>query len=75
MVPQHADALRSMAAIYVDAGSRDEYYLDLGAKAFVGSLASIGVEPTYFEIFDGAHGAIEYRYPLALRHLAERLAP
>lgn len=75
MVPQHADALRSMAAIYVDAGSRDEYYLDLGAKAFVATLASIGVEPTFFEIFDGAHGAIEYRYPLALRHLAERLAP
>jgi S-formylglutathione hydrolase FrmB len=75
MVPEHADALRSLSAIYVDAGSRDEYFLDLGAAAFVRALAGIGVEPTFFEIFDATHAAIEYRYPLALRHLAEHLAP
>jgi hypothetical protein len=28
-----------------------------------------------FELFEGKHGAIEYRYPLALRYLAERLSP
>ena len=28
------DALRSMRAIYIDAGKRDEFYLDLGAEAF-----------------------------------------
>lgn len=75
MVPEHADALRSLSAIYVDAGSRDEYFLDLGATAFVRALSGIGVEPTFFEIFDATHAAIEYRYPLALRHLAEHLAP
>jgi hypothetical protein len=74
LVTTHADALRSLSAIYVDAGSRDEYYLDLGATAFVRALADIGVEPTFFEIFDATHAAIEYRYPLALRHLPERLA-
>ncbi len=74
MVADHADVLRSLSAIYVDAGSRDEYHLDLGATAFVDALAGIGVEPTFFEIFDATHAAIEYRYPLALRHLAERLA-
>jgi molybdopterin biosynthesis enzyme len=26
-----------------------------------------------FELFDAAHMAIEYRYPLGLRYLAERL--
>ena len=31
--------------------------------------------PASFELFDGTHGAIEYRYPLALRYLAERLTP
>ena len=30
----HAEALRSMKRIYLDAGKRDEYYLDLGATAF-----------------------------------------
>ena len=38
-------------------------------------LAAIGVEPTFFELFDATHSAIEYRYPIALRHLAERLSP
>ena len=31
MAPGHADALRSMRRIYLDAGKADEYYLDLGA--------------------------------------------
>ena len=35
MVPRHADALRGLRAIYIDAGTRDEWYLDLGAKAMV----------------------------------------
>src|SRR5919199_2654879 len=33
MAPQHADALRSLRAVYIDAGTRDEYFLDLGAEA------------------------------------------
>ena len=32
--PEGAAALRSMRAIYIDAGDRDEYFLDLGAEAF-----------------------------------------
>jgi hypothetical protein len=74
MVPRYIDALRSQRAVYVDAGKRDEYYLDLGAQAFVDELGKIGVAPEFFELFDAGHGAIEYRYPLALRFLAERLA-
>jgi hypothetical protein len=74
MVPRHAEALRSLRAIWVDAGKRDEYYLDLGAQAFVDELATIGVTPGVFELFDAGHRAIEYRYPLAMRFLAEHLA-
>jgi hypothetical protein len=29
----------------------------------------------YFELFDATHDAIEYRYPIALKYLAERLTP
>ena len=75
MVPQYADALRGMRAIYVDAGKRDEWFLDLGAEAFRRSLEEIGVTDVSFEIFDAGHMAIEYRYPLSLKYLAERLAP
>jgi S-formylglutathione hydrolase FrmB len=74
MVPSHAEALRSLRAIWIDSGSRDEYYLDLGAEAFRRALADIGVTDVHFELFDATHGAIEYRYPLALRYLAERLS-
>ena len=74
MVPRYADALRSLKAIYIDAGKRDEYFLDLGAEAFRSALEEIGVTDVFFELFDATHGAIEYRYPLALTYLAERLS-
>jgi S-formylglutathione hydrolase FrmB len=75
MVPKHADALRGMRAIYIDAGKRDQWYLDLGAEAFRRALADIGVTDVFFELFDATHTAIEYRYPISLKYLAERLAP
>ena len=31
---RHADALRGLRAIYIDAGKRDQFFLDLGAEAF-----------------------------------------
>jgi S-formylglutathione hydrolase FrmB len=75
MVPRYADALRGLRAIYIDAGKRDEYFLDLGAEAFRRALADVGVTDVYFELFDATHKAIEYRYPLALAYLAKRLSP
>jgi S-formylglutathione hydrolase FrmB len=74
MVERHADALRSLRAIYIDCGRKDQFYLDLGAEAFRGKLERIGVSDFFFELFDGTHSGIEYRYPLGLRYLAERLA-
>ena len=73
MAERHADALRGLRAIYVDAGKKDQFFLDLGAEAFRAALAAIGVTDVQFELFDATHSAIEYRYPLALRYLAERL--
>ena len=75
MATRYADALRSLKAIYIDAGKRDEYFLDLGAEAFRRALEEIGVTDMFFELFDATHMGIEYRYPIALRYLAERLAP
>ena len=75
MARTHADALRSLKAIYIDAGKRDEWYLDLGTEAFRSELEAIGVSDVFFELFDATHMAIEYRYPLGVKYLAERLAP
>jgi hypothetical protein len=74
MVRKYADALRSMRAIYIDAGIRDEYFLDLGADAFRRALEAIGVTDVSFELFDATHMSIEYRYPLSLAYLTERLS-
>ncbi|MFI5731126.1 alpha/beta hydrolase [Kribbella sp. NPDC051587] len=76
MSPDHAEALRSQRAIWIDAGTSDEWFLDLGAQAFRRSLAEVGVPDglVRFELFDGGHRAVEYRQPLAIAWLAERLA-
>ena len=74
MAPRHAEALRSLRGVYLDAGRSDEWFLDLGTDAVRRVLEEIGVEHVSFELFEGGHGGIEYRYPLALRFLAETLA-
>jgi hypothetical protein len=73
----YADALAGLTAVWVDGGTRDEWYLDLGAQAFRDGLRDVGLpdERVRFELFDAGHGAIEYRYPLALAWLAHRLSP
>ena len=76
MVEKYADALRSQRAVWIDAGESDDYHLDLGAAAFRAELSRIGVddEKVYFELFPGTHAAIDYRYPMALAWLAQRMA-
>ena len=68
MAAGRADALRSMRRVYLDAGRSDEYFLDLGARAFAQELEKLGVDHT-LELFDGRHGGITYRYPGAIREL------
>jgi Putative esterase len=76
MIDRYADQLRSLRAVWIDAGTRDEWFLDLGAEAFRAGLERIGVpaDRIAFELFPAGHGGIDYRYPLAIAWLAERLA-
>jgi S-formylglutathione hydrolase FrmB len=76
MVERYADELRSLRAVWIDAGKRDEWYLDVGAQAFRAELARVAVphDRVYFELFEASHMGIDYRYPMALAWLAERLA-
>jgi hypothetical protein len=73
MVPRHADELRSMRGIWLDAGRRDEWHLDNGAVAVSRELDRIGVAHT-LELFDAGHMSIGYRYPRSLAFLATTLA-
>ena len=74
LLPRHTEALRSMRAIYVDAGTCDEWFLDLTAEWLRRRLAELGAPDLHVELFDAGHAEIEYRYPLGLRYLVERLS-
>jgi putative esterase len=75
MVPDHAEALRGLRGIWIDAGVRDEYYLDIGAEAFRAALEEIGVsrDLIHYELFEAGHMSIDYRYPLSLAWLCGRI--
>jgi hypothetical protein len=74
MVARHVEALRGLKAIWIDGGRRDQYYLDLGALAFRDALEEVGVAVVRFELFDGTHSGVDWRYPLSLAWLAGRLS-
>jgi S-formylglutathione hydrolase FrmB len=73
MAPRFAEVLAGMKLIYLDAGRSDEYYLDLGAEAFASALATLEID-CELELFEGKHGGLQYRYPGAIRRLAEALS-
>jgi hypothetical protein len=77
MVEADPGVASRLRAVWVDAGTRDEYHLDLGATAYRDALLAAGLAPDRlaFERFDATHAGIEYRYPMALRWLLHRLGP
>jgi S-formylglutathione hydrolase FrmB len=77
MVPAYAAELRSLHGIWIDAGNRDDFFLDLGAAAFDRALRAAGVpdDVIHFELFDGTHHGSGHRYPMSLAWLCHRLAP
>lgn len=76
MAPRYADALRSLRAVWLDAGTRDEWFLDIGAEAFRSALLAAGLpeQRVHFELIDAGHGRIDHRYPLALAWLCHRIS-
>jgi hypothetical protein len=73
MIPTHAGTMRSMRAIWLDAGDKDEFFLDNGMVAVSKELEAIGADHS-LELFDGGHMSIAYRYPRALAFLAAALS-
>ena len=74
--PAPCAALRGLRGIWIDAGTRDDFNLDVGAAAFRAALIDVGVAPEsiHYELFDATHAGIDYRYPLSLAWLCRRLA-
>lgn len=73
MLPAHEAALRGMSLLFLDCGTRDEFHLHHGARAFVRELASRGIVHHFEEYADG-HMNVSYRYSTSLPLLARALS-
>ena len=76
LVDEHRTAVAGLRGAWVDAGDRDEYYLDRGALALRRAIQRAGLpeERLHFELFPGGHRGISHRYPLSLAYLVGSLS-
>jgi Putative esterase len=74
LLPARAAAASGLRAVWIDSGAADEWFVDLTAEWLRRELSALGLADLHFELFDATHADIEYRYPLGLAYLAERLA-
>ena len=73
LLPAHAAALRSLRLLYLDCGTKDEFHLHHGARAFTAELKRLGIAHRYEE-FDDGHMNVPYRYDVSLPELARALS-
>lgn len=64
--------LKSLKLLYIDAGTKDEFALDLGAKILCKRLRDFDV-PHIHEEFDDGHFNISYRQNRSLELISERI--
>src|SRR3569623_1395672 len=72
MIATHADALRRMRLVFLDAGTRDEWALDIGARVMASRMRALGIAVEHEEFEDG-HMNTSYRYEVSLPKLAAAL--
>ncbi len=70
LVDKHLTALKSLKLIYLDAGLRDEFQLQFGARIFVKRLKERGI-PYIHEEFDDGHMNIPYRYDVSVKAISD----
>ena len=70
----YRSALCRQRLIFLDAGTRDEYYLDLATRQLALRLSQIGA-PVIHEEFEDGHMNTAYRFDRSLPLLARAIAP
>ncbi|QQS42769.1 MAG: esterase [Acidobacteriota bacterium] len=73
LAEKHADSLRSMELLYIEAGTSDEFGLDIGARVLSKKLTELGIDHVHEE-FEGGHFNINYRYNYTLRAISGKMA-
>ncbi len=73
--PAWAPAVGSWLGAWIDAGTRDDVYLDLAATALRDALLAAGMPAARlrFELHDGRHGGQEHRFPMSIGWLATEM--
>jgi len=71
--PREGARLADFALVYLDAGQRDEFHLQYGARQLVAALRERGVAVQHEE-FDDGHMGIGYRYDVSLPLVSRALS-
>jgi enterochelin esterase family protein len=73
LADEYVENLRSLKLLYIDAGTRDEFNLDIGAKILSAKLTKLEI-PHMHEEFDDGHFNISYRYDRSLELISHNLS-
>ncbi len=72
LVEKSVENLKSMKLLFIDAGTKDEFFLDLGARILCKKLKEFDISHIHEE-FDGGHFNISYRYNRSLQLISEKI--
>ena len=72
LVEKSLENLKSLKLFFIDAGTSDEFALDLGARILVERLKKHDI-PHIHEEFDGGHFNINYRYKRTFELISEKI--
>ncbi|HVE59301.1 MAG TPA: alpha/beta hydrolase-fold protein [Pyrinomonadaceae bacterium] len=70
LVEKSVESLKSLKLLYIDAGTKDEFALDLGARIFCKKLRDFDI-PHIHEEFDDGHFNISYRQNRSLELISQ----
>jgi enterochelin esterase family protein len=72
LVERYADNLKTLKLLFIDAGTRDEFALHLGARILVEKFKKFDV-PHVHEEFDDGHFNISYRFNRSLELISKAI--
>lgn len=72
LVEKSVENLSSLKLLFIDAGTRDEFALDIGARVFCERLKKHNISFIHEE-FDDGHFNISYRYNRSLELISEKI--
>lgn len=72
LVESSVENLKSLSLLFIDAGTRDEFALDIGAKVLCERLKQFEI-PHIHEEFDDGHFNISYRYNRSLELISQNI--